>query len=114
IYAAMQVQTGASDLVIAGGAESMSRTEFYAADLRAGPPRGGAVVLHDRLVRARETAGGWRHPVPGGMLETAENLRREHGIPRRRQDELALRSHQRAVAAQREGRFADEIVPVEV
>jgi acetyl-CoA C-acetyltransferase len=57
------------------------------------------------------TAGGEHHPVPGGMLETAENLRREHGIARERQDELALRSHQRAVAAQQEGRFADELVP---
>ena len=48
------------------------------------------------------------------MLETAENLRREYGIPREEQDELALRSHQRAVAAQEDGRFADEIVPVTV
>jgi acetyl-CoA C-acetyltransferase len=48
------------------------------------------------------------------MLETAENLRREYGIPRDEQDELALRSHQRAVAAQRDGRFAQEIVPVQV
>ena len=48
------------------------------------------------------------------MLETAENLRREYAIPREEQDRLALRSHERAVAAQREGRFADEIVPVTV
>jgi acetyl-CoA C-acetyltransferase len=48
------------------------------------------------------------------MLETAENLRREYGIPREEQDELALRSHQRAVAAQEDGRFAEEIVAVEV
>jgi acetyl-CoA C-acetyltransferase len=46
------------------------------------------------------------------MLETAENLRREYAIPRAEQDELSLRSHQRAVAAQTDGRFAEEIVPV--
>lgn len=48
------------------------------------------------------------------MIETAENLRREYGISRTEQDELALRSHQRAVAAQQAGHFADEIVPVTV
>ncbi len=68
----------------------------------------------DRLDRARETAGGSDHPVPGGMLETAENLRREYGIPREEQDELAVRSQQRAGAAQDAGRFADELVPVTV
>ena len=50
---------------------------------------------------------------PGGMLETAENLRREYGITREEQDELAVRSHQRAVAAHEAGRFADELVPVD-
>jgi acetyl-CoA C-acetyltransferase len=48
------------------------------------------------------------------MLETAENVRAKYGISRAEQDELALRSHQRAVRAQAEGRFADEIVPVTV
>jgi acetyl-CoA C-acetyltransferase len=76
--------------------------------------RSGGARLDDRLARSRVTAGGWRHPVPGGMLETAENLRREYGIPRDEQDELALRSHQLAVAAQRDGRFAEEIVGVPV
>ena len=76
--------------------------------------RGGGVELMDRLARGRETAGGRDHPVPGGMLETAENLRREYGIPREEQDELAVRSQQRAVAAQDAGRFADELVPVTV
>jgi acetyl-CoA C-acetyltransferase len=60
------------------------------------------------------TAGGIHHPVPGGMLETAENVRRQYAIGRSEQDELALRSHQLAVAAQRSGRFAEEIVPVPV
>jgi acetyl-CoA C-acetyltransferase len=68
----------------------------------------------DRLARARETAGGRHHPVPGGMLETAENLRRDYGISRAEQDELALRSQQRTDAAQRAGRFDDELVPVTV
>jgi acetyl-CoA C-acetyltransferase len=111
--AAMRVQTGIADVVIAGGAESMSSVEFYSDAIRWGV-KGGGVELTDRLARARVTAGGERHPVPGGMLETAENLRREHGIARQRQDELALRSHQRAVAAQQEGRFAVELVPVDV
>src|SRR6266545_2841647 len=102
-----------ADLVITGGVESMSQAEFYAPDLRWGP-RGESVTLVDRLARARVTAGGRDHPVPGGMLETAENLRREYRISRREQDELAARSHRRAVAAQRSGVFAEEIVPVPV
>src|SRR3954447_326177 len=113
LNAAMQVQTGASELILAGGVESMSQAEFYTLDLRWGA-RGGASALHDRLARGRVTSGGVNHPVPGGMLETAENLRREYGIPREVQDLLALRSHEKAVAAQRAGRFADEIVPVTV
>jgi acetyl-CoA C-acetyltransferase len=113
IDAAMRVQTGAADLVLAGGAESMSQTELYSIDLRWGARTGGA-MLEDRLARARVTAGGANHPVPGGMLETAENLRREYKIPRAEQDELALRSHQNAVSAHERGVFAEEIVPVTV
>jgi acetyl-CoA C-acetyltransferase len=113
IEAGMQVQTGAADLVLAGGAESMSQTELYSTALRWGARSGGA-MLEDRLVRGRVTAGGANYPVPGGMIETAENLRREYSIPRQEQDELALRSHQSAVEAQSRGDFAQEIVPVEV
>jgi acetyl-CoA C-acetyltransferase len=113
INAVMQVATGASEIVIAGGAESMSGVEYYADDLRWGRP-GPEIKLVDRLARARVTAGGRDHPVPGGMLETAENVRAQYDIGRDEQDELALRSHRLAVAAQEEGRFADEIVPVEV
>jgi acetyl-CoA C-acetyltransferase len=112
IYAAMEVQTGTSDLVIAGGAESMSQTEHYSI-VRWGA-RGDGLTLHDRLARGRQTAGGERFPVPGGMLETAENLREEYSIRREEQDELALRSHQRAVAAHESGRFDAELVPVDV
>src|SRR4029077_915955 len=107
LNACMQVEAGAADLVLAGGVESMSQAEFYATGLRWGV-RGTGVTLEDRLARSRVTAGGVNHPVPGGMLETAENLRRQYGISRSEQDELALRSHQRAVAAQRAGTFAEE------
>jgi acetyl-CoA C-acetyltransferase len=109
----MQVQTGASDLVLAGGVESMSQAEFYAMGIRWGV-KGGAVELADRLARPRVTAGGTRHVIDGGMIETAENVRRDYAIPRAEQDELALRSHQRAVAASQDGTFAEEIVPVTV
>jgi acetyl-CoA C-acetyltransferase len=113
IQACMQVQTGASDLVLAGGAESMSQAEFYATGMRWGV-KADSVALADRLARGRVTAGGDNFPVPGGMIETAENLRAEHGISRADQDALAVQSHRRAVAAQTSGRFAEEIVPVSV
>ncbi|MBL7486970.1 acetyl-CoA C-acetyltransferase [Frankia sp. AgB1.9] len=110
---AMQVQTGAADLIIAGGAESMSNAPFFSHEGRWGI-RGAGLTFHDALARGRVTAGGRNFPVPGGMIETAENLRREYNISRAEQDELALRSHQRAVAAQRSGLFDDEIIPVTV
>ena len=110
--AAMRIQTGVADVVIAGGAESMSRAEHYAPALRWGAR--GDVTLIDRLGRGRVTAGGENYPVEGGMLETAENLRREYSIDRDTQDRLALQSHERAVSAQKNGRFDAEIVPVEV
>src|SRR5918992_6273716 len=114
LYAAMQVQSGAAELVLAGGAESMSNAPFYSTAMRWGTGAGPGVMLHDALARGRVTAGGINFPVPGGMLETAENLRREYAIPREEQDEFALRSHQRAAAARDSGRFAEEIVPVTV
>jgi acetyl-CoA C-acetyltransferase len=72
------------------------------------------VNVHDGLVRGRTTAGGRLYPVPGGMLETAENLRRAYEVTRQEQDELAVESHRRAVAAQASGVFASEIVPVTI
>jgi acetyl-CoA C-acetyltransferase len=114
LYAAMQVQSGVAELVLAGGAESMSNAPFYSTAMRWGAKGGPGVMLHDALARGRVTAGGINFPVPGGMLETAENLRREYAIPRSEQDEFAVRSHRRAAAARDEGRFADEIVPVTV
>ncbi|OZC44443.1 acetyl-CoA acetyltransferase [Rhodococcus sp. WWJCD1] len=113
LQACMQVQTGGSDLVLAGGAESMSQAEFYATGMRWGI-KAESVGLSDRLARARVTAGGTNFPVPGGMIETAENLRAEFSISREDQDELAVQSHQRAVAAQKNGVFAEEIVGVPV
>jgi acetyl-CoA C-acetyltransferase len=114
LYAAMQVSAGASELVLAGGAESMSNAPFYSTAMRWGAKAGPGVMLHDALARGRVTAGGINFPVPGGMLETAENLRREYSIPRQEQDEYAVRSHRRAAAARDAGRFADEIIPVTV
>jgi acetyl-CoA C-acetyltransferase len=111
--AAMEVQTGVADVVLAGGVESMSNAEHYLTNIRWSPNR-GEMGLMDRLDRGRVTAGTFRYPVPGGMIETAENLRRQYGISRQEQDEYALRSHQRAVAAWEDGRFVVETVPVSV
>ncbi|MGA9489208.1 MAG: acetyl-CoA C-acetyltransferase [Mycobacterium sp.] len=112
IQACLQITSGDNDLVVAGGAESMSNVAFYSTDMRWGGARG--VQVHDGLARGRTTAGGRHYPVPGGMLETAENLRRQYDISRREQDDLAVTSHQRAVAAQKDGLLAEEIVPVTV
>ncbi|MCC6198484.1 MAG: acetyl-CoA C-acetyltransferase [Burkholderiales bacterium] len=113
IDAAMRVQTGVCDLVIAGGVESMSQAEHYVMGARFGA-KGDSTPFWDRIARGRITSGGKFHPVAGGVLETAENLRREFGITRQAQDELAFHSHSRAVAAQKSGKFAEEIVPVPV
>ncbi len=111
--AAMEVQTGVADTVIAGGVESMSQVEFYAPSVRWGPNR-GSIALIDRLDRGRTTPGSSRYPVEGGMIETAENLRKQYGIPRQEQDEYSLRSHQRAIAAMDAGKFEKELVGVPV
>ena len=115
LNASMLVQTENADVVIAGGVESMSSAEFYSNESRWGA-RFGSVTFHDRLARARVTISPDERfgPIPGGMVETAENLAREYEIARTEQDEYALRSHQRAVAAQNEGRFDKEIVAIPV
>lgn len=113
INAAMTVATGGADIVIAGGAESMSRAPFYSNEIRWGV-RSPNIQLEDGLSRGRYTAGGEHYPVPGGMIETAENLRKEYDISRGAQDELAARSQARAAAAIESGIFAEEIVPVTV
>ncbi|RPA59936.1 acetyl-CoA C-acyltransferase [Gordonia oryzae] len=113
IQAAYQVGCGDNDLVVAGGTESMSNASYYSVDMRWGGARTG-ITMHDSLVRARSTAGGKNWPVPGGMIETAENLRKEYGISREEQDDLAVESHMRAVRAQKDGILGEEIIPVTV
>ncbi len=113
IQAGYQVASGDNDLVVAGGTESMSNASFYSTDMRWGGARTG-ITMHDSLVRSRSTAGGRNYPVPGGMIETAENLRKEYEISREEQDELAVESHLRAVRAQKDGILAEEIIPVTV
>jgi acetyl-CoA C-acetyltransferase len=114
IDAAMMVQTGAADVVLAGGVESMSNVEYYSTDMRSGA-RAGASVMHDRLIRGRVMS----QPVErfgeiSGMIETAENLARDYDISRKACDEYALMSHQRAAAAWQAGKFDDELVPVSI
>ncbi|WP_168788502.1 acetyl-CoA C-acetyltransferase [Paraburkholderia aromaticivorans] len=114
VTAAMMVQSGAADVVMAGGVESMSNIEYYTTDMRWGS-RAGSVKLHDRLERGRERSQPEaRFGYLSGMIETAENLARDYGISRQEADEYAVRSHQRAADAWTSGRFNDEIVPVSV
>lgn len=111
--AAMMVQTGAADLVVAGGVESMSRVEHYTTDLRWGK-RSGNPNFFDRLARGRERSQPeWRFGHISGMVETAENLAEKYGITREEADAFAARSHERAAAAWSEGRFHDEVVPLD-
>jgi acetyl-CoA C-acetyltransferase len=114
IDAAMMVQTGAADVVIAGGVESMSNVEHYTTDLRDGTKM-GALMLHDRLARGRVMSQPIdRFGMISGMIETAENLAKDYGITREQCDAYAVRSHQRAAAAWAAGLFDNEIVPVSV
>jgi acetyl-CoA C-acetyltransferase len=114
LNAAMMVQTGAADVVIAGGAESMSNVEYYTNDMRWGA-RMGSVKFHDRLERGREMS----QPIErfgqiAGMIGTAENVAKECNITREEADAYALRSQQRAAAAWKDGKFKDELVTVEL
>src|SRR5271170_6896053 len=114
VDAAMMVQTGAADVVVAGGVESMSNAEYYTTDMRGGA-RAGSVTLHDRLARGRVMSQPIsRFGVISGMIETADNLARDYQISREEADEYAVMSHQRATAAWAAGKFDDEIVPVPV
>lgn len=112
--AAMMVQSGACDVVLAGGVESMSNIEYYTTGARWGG-RSGSMMLYDRLDRGRERS----QPVErfgfiSGMVETAETLARDYEISREAADAFAVQSQQRASAAWAEGRFAEEVVPVSV
>jgi len=114
IDAAMMVQTGAADVVIAGGVESMSNVEYYSNDMRNGA-RAGSVTMHDRLARGRVMSQPVsRFGVISGMIETADNLARDYQISREACDEYAAESHKRAAAAWAAGKFDDEVVPVSV
>lgn len=114
IDAAMLVQTGAADVVLVVGVESMSNIEYYTTDLRWGA-RSGSVRMHDRLQRGRERSQPpERFGTISGMPETVENLVRAYGITRDAADAFAARSHQRAARAWDEGRFDDEVVAVRV
>ncbi len=114
VNAAMMVQTGMSDVVVAGGVESMSNVEYYTIEARRGS-RGGGMMLHDRLTRGRLMSQPIeRFGVISGMIETAENLARDYQIGREACDAYAVRSHQRAAAAWKNGLFDDELVAVPV
>ncbi len=109
--AARTLKTGESDVLIAGGVESMSRAPFVV---------GKATSAFSRSATMEDTTLGWRFINPlmrerygvDSMPETAENVAQQFGISRADQDAFALRSQQRAAAAQAAGRFDDEIVPV--
>ena len=112
ISAAREIQAGAAEVVVAGGVESMTRAPWVMAKASAAFPRGPQTVY--------DTALGWRLVNPKmaemygtlQMGETAERVAQKYEVSREDQDAFALRSHQRAVAAQRSGRLAEEIVPV--
>lgn len=114
IDAAMMVQTGVADVVVAGGVESMSNVEYYTTDMRGGA-RSGSVTMHDRLIRGRVMSQPVsRFGVISGMIETAENLARDYQISREECDAYAAASHQRAAQAWKDGKFDDELVKVPV
>ena len=109
--AARAIAAGEADIMLAGGAESMTRAPFVL-------PRASEPFARESGVA--DTRLGWRlvSPLmqelypPVSLGETAENVAERYGVGRERQDEFALRSHQRAGRARDEGRFGGEIVPV--
>ncbi len=105
---AQQIQTGDADVIVAGGQENMTMSP-HAAHLRAGHKMGDVKFI-DTMIKD----GLWDHFNGYHMGNTAENVAREWQITREMQDEFAVRSQNRAEAAQNEGRFKDEIVPVTV
>jgi 3-oxoadipyl-CoA thiolase len=112
--AAHAIACGLGDVYIAGGVESMTRAPYVLASPQEAFPR-GPMILQDTTI-------GWRFPNPKlaeiyplySMGETAENVAERYGISRDDQDAFAWESQQRTAAAQHEGRFAEEIVPVTV
>src|SRR3989441_3742044 len=109
ILAAEQIMLGRARAVLAGGTESMSRVPYFAEGARWGM-RMGDMELVDGMYR-----DGFNDPLSGLVMgETAENLASRYEIPRAEQDEFALRSQQRAQVAIESGRFADEVLPLEI
>ena len=108
VSAAQALMLGDVDFAVAGGAESMSRAPYAIPAARFGVKMGDAPML-DMMTGALTCPMGTGH-----MGVTAENVAREHGISRRAQDEFALESQRRAAAAIAEGRFRDQIVPIEI
>ena len=114
IDASAQIKSGHAQAVLVVGVESMSNIEYYSTDMRWGA-RAGSVRFHDRLERGRERSQPVeRFGVISGMPETADNLAADYQITREEADRFAVRSHLNAAAAWREGRFADEVVAVDV
>ena len=106
--AVMEIQTGQADVVVAGGAESISQLPYYIKDARWGA-RMGHKTFEDGVIDILT----W--PLDGNHNGvTAENVATKYNVSREEQDEFALRSHQKACAAIREGKFKDEILPVEL
>jgi 3-oxoadipyl-CoA thiolase len=111
--AAQAIQTGMGDTFVAGGVESMTRAPFVV---------GKADSAFSRNINLQDTTLGWRFVNPRlsamhqpySMGETAENVAERYEISREDQDAYALRSHQRAVAAQKSGRFAAELMVVTI
>jgi acetyl-CoA C-acetyltransferase len=111
--AMMQIQTGNSQIVVAGGVESMSNIEYYLTGARWGL-RLGSPPLYDRWVRSGEVVSTYRFGCIPSMLHTAANVAEKLSISRERQDEFALRSQVNAKSAMESGRFKEEILPVSV
>ena len=114
VNAAMMIEAGHADVVVAGGCESMSNVEHYTTALRGGVTAGN-VELWDRLTRGRLMSQPVeRFGVITGMIETAENLAKDYGVTREEADAYAVRSHQNAARAWDEGKFDAQLVPVPV
>ena len=106
--AVMEIQTGQADVVVAGGAESISQLPYYVKDARWGA-RMGHKVFEDGVIDILT----W--PLDGNHNGvTAENVAEKYHVSREEQDEFALESHRRACMAIKEGKFKDEILPVEL
>ncbi|MBS4026403.1 MAG: thiolase family protein [Clostridia bacterium] len=108
-----EIQTGSAEVVVAGGTESMSRSPFYLKNARYGYGAGDAVLV-DSLTEGGPGAQPREKYGEMGMGITAENVAAKFGITREEQDVFALRSQELAAKAIKDGKFKDEIIPLEV